>query len=100
MLEKLQAQMKIDRSNDKPVGCVSPRLNKETKSGVLDGGVHVLHEYRRQYVGTTLLLQALKWLKENGMEGAWVTPNNPESDEATKRAESFYLANGGIDQPG
>ena len=81
--------------NDKRVGCVSPRLNKETRSGVLDGGVHVLHEYRRQHVGTTLLLTALEWLKENGMEGAWVTPNNPESEKATRRAEAFYLATGG-----
>jgi GNAT superfamily N-acetyltransferase len=77
------------------VGCVSPKLDKETKSGVLDGGVHVLPEYRRQRIATTLLLTALKWLKENGMESAWVTPGNPESVEATQRAEAFYLATGG-----
>jgi hypothetical protein len=29
------------------------------------------------------------------MKSAWVTPNNPEGIDATKRAESFYLANGG-----
>lgn len=78
--------------NEKPVGCVSPRLDKETKSDVLDGGIHVLHEYRRQRIGTRLLLTTLKWLKENGMDSAWVTPNNPKSEEATKRAEAFYLA--------
>ena len=31
--------------------------------------------------------------KDNGMKSAWVTPNNPESKEATMRAEAFYLAN-------
>jgi GNAT superfamily N-acetyltransferase len=80
---------------EKPVGCVSPRLQPESKAGMLDGGVHVLPEYRRQRIGTTLLLTALKWLKEHGMKTAWVTPNNPESEEATKRAEAFYLATGG-----
>lgn len=80
---------------ERPVGCVSPRLDRETKAGVLDGGVHVLPEYRRQRVGTALLLTALKWLKENGMKSAWVTPANPEGEEATRRAEAFYLATGG-----
>lgn len=78
----------------KPVGCVSPRLDKETKAGVLDGGVHVLPAFRRQRIGTTLLLTALQWLKENGMQSAWVTPFNPESAAATRRAETFYLATG------
>jgi 8-oxo-dGTP pyrophosphatase MutT (NUDIX family) len=84
----------------KPVGCISPRLDKETKSGVLDGGVHVLHPYRRQRIGTTLLFTALKWLKDNGMRSAWVTPNNPESEEATKRAEAFYLSTGNFAMSG
>ena len=79
----------------KPVGCVSPRLDEESRMGVLDGGVHVLPEYRRQHIGTTLLLTALRWLKQHGMKGAWVTPWNPESEEATRRAEAFYLASGG-----
>jgi len=80
---------------EKPAGCVSPRLQLESKAGMLDGGVHVLPEDRRQRIGTTLLLTALKWLKEHGMKTAWVTPGNPESEEATKRAEVFYLATGG-----
>ena len=79
----------------KPVGCVSPRLDRESKLGVLDGGVHVLQEHRRRRIGTALLLAALGWLKDNGMREAWVTPNNPESEEATRRAEAFYLATGG-----
>ena len=79
----------------KPVGTVSPLLNRESASGRLDGGVHVLPEYRRQRIGTTLLITALKWLKNNGMKEAWVTPWNPESEMATQRAISFYLSNGG-----
>lgn len=78
-----------------PVGCVSPRLDRESKLGVLDGGVHVLQEHRRRRIGTSLLLVALGWLRDKGMRGAWVTPNNPESKEATRRAEAFYLATGG-----
>jgi len=80
---------------ERPVGCVSPRLDKETKDGIINGGVHVLPEYRRQRIGTTLLLTALKWLKENGMKSAWVTPWNPEGEEATRRAEAFYVSTGG-----
>jgi GNAT superfamily N-acetyltransferase len=79
----------------KPVGTVSPLLDRESASGRLDGGVHVLPEYRRQRIGTALLLTALKWLKNNGMKEGWVTPWNPESDSAIQRALAFYLSNGG-----
>jgi len=79
----------------KPVGCVIPKLDTESKVGVLDGGVHVLPEYRRQRIGTTLLLTALKWLKSHGMERAKVTPYNPEGEEATQRAVAFYVSVGG-----
>lgn len=79
----------------KPVGTVCSLLNRESASGRLDGGVHVLPEYRRQRIGTALLLTALKWLKNNGMKEAWVTPWNPESEMATQRAISFYLSSGG-----
>jgi GNAT superfamily N-acetyltransferase len=81
-----------------PIGCVSPRLDRETKSGVLNGGIHILHKYRRRRIGTALLIQALEWLKENGMDSAWVTPNNPEGTRATKVAEAFYLATGGKEE--
>jgi len=79
----------------KPVGTVSPLLDRESASGRLDGGVHVLPEYRRQRIGTALLLTALKWLKNNGMKEGWVTPWNPESESAIQRALAFYLSNGG-----
>ncbi len=79
----------------KPVGCVSPRLDMESKVGILDGGVHVLPEYRRQRIGTTLLLTALQWLKDKGMEKVKVTPFNPEGEDATQRAIAFYVSNGG-----
>lgn len=79
----------------KPVGTVCPLLDRKSASGRLDGGVHVLPEYRRQRIGTTLLITALKWLKNNGMKEAWVTPWNPESEMATQRAISFYLSNEG-----
>lgn len=79
----------------KPVGTSSPLLNRESASGRLDGGVHVLPEYRRQRIGTTLLITALRWLKNNGMKEAWVTPWNPESEMAIQRAISFYLSSGG-----
>ncbi len=79
----------------KPIGAVCPLLDRESKSGRLDGGVHVLPEYRRQHIGTMLLLTALNWLKDNGMREAWVTPWNLESETATKRAIAFYLSNGG-----
>ncbi|MDI6904077.1 MAG: GNAT family N-acetyltransferase [Candidatus Bathyarchaeia archaeon] len=74
---------------------MSPLLDRESASGRLDGGVHVLPEYRRQRIGTTLLITALKWLKNNGMKESWVTPWNPESELATQRAIAFYLSNGG-----
>lgn len=89
------AQPFIAYLGDKAVGCVSPRMDRDTRLGVLDGGVHVLHEHRRQRIGTALLLSALEWLKNNGMKRAWVTPGNPESEEATRGAEAFYLATGG-----
>lgn len=76
----------------KPVGCVIPKLDAESKVGILDGGVHVLTEYRRQRIGTTLLLTALQWLKNHGMERAKVTPFNPEGEDATQRAIAFYLS--------
>ena len=79
----------------KPVGCVSPRLDVESKIGILDGGVHVLPEYRRQHIGTTLVLTALQWLRDRGMEKAKVTPYNPEGEDATRRAIAFYVSTGG-----
>jgi len=81
--------------DNQPIGCVSPRLDTDSKAGILDGGVHVLPEHRREYVGTTLLLTALKWLKDHNMKTAEVTPFNPEGEEAIQRATVFYLANGG-----
>ncbi|MFQ6095340.1 MAG: GNAT family N-acetyltransferase [Candidatus Bathyarchaeia archaeon] len=79
----------------KPVGCVSPRLDVESKVGILDGGVHVLPQYRRQRIGTTLLLTALRWLRNRGMEKAKVTPFNPEGEDAIQRAIAFYISTGG-----
>lgn len=55
----------------KPVGTVCPLVDRKSASGRLDGGVHVLPEYRRQRIGTTLLITALKWLRNNGMKDAW-----------------------------
>jgi GNAT superfamily N-acetyltransferase len=81
--------------DDRPVGTVTPLLDRESKSGRLDGGVHVLPQYRRQRIGTALLATALKWLRDNGMKEAWVTPWNPEGEEAIQRAISFYLSNDG-----
>lgn len=80
---------------DSPVGTVSALLDRELKSGRLDGGVHVLPEYRRQHIGTALLMTALKWLKDHGMKEAWVTPWNPEGEEAIQRATAFYVSSGG-----
>ena len=85
----------IAYSENKPVGCVSPRLDIESKVGILDGGVHVLPKYRRQYIGTTLLLTALQWLKNHGMKVAKVTPFNPEGKDAIQRAIAFYISTGG-----
>ena len=79
----------------KAAGCVSPKMDVETKVGVLDGGVHVLPEFRRQRVGTALLLTALRWLKSHGMKEAKVWPFNPEGEAAVKRAIAFYVSNGG-----
>jgi len=79
-----------------PVGCVNPRLDRESKVGILDGGVHVLPEHRRKRIGTTLLLMALRWLREHGMEKAKVTPFNPEGEDAVRRAIAFYLSTEGV----
>lgn len=95
---KLEAKLEqpfIAYLEGKPVGTVSPLLDRESASGRLDGGVHVLPEYRGQRIGTALLLTALKWLKNNGMKEGWVTPWNPESESAIQRALAFYLSNGG-----
>lgn len=73
----------------KTVGCVSPRLDLESKVGILDGEVHVLPEYRRQHIGAALLLKALQWLRNHGMKTAMVTPFNPEGEDATQRAIAF-----------
>lgn len=73
----------------KPVGCVSPRLDMESKVGILDGGVHVLPEYRRQRIGTTLLLTALQWLKNKGMERAKVTPSTQKAKMQPKELLPF-----------
>ena len=81
--------------DNQPIGCVSPRLDTDSKAGILDGGVHVLPEHRRRHVGTTLLLTALRWLKDHDMKTAEVTPFNPEGEEAIQRATVFYLANVG-----
>lgn len=81
--------------DNQPIGTVSARLDNESKAGILDGGVHVLPEHRRKHVGTTLLLTALKWLKDHNMKTAEVTPFNPEGEEAIQRATAFYLANEG-----
>jgi len=77
------------------VDCVSPRLDLESKVGILDGGVHVLPEHRRQRIGTALLLKALQWLKNHGMKTAKGLPFNPEGEDATQRAVAFYIATGG-----
>jgi len=79
----------------KLVGTVSVQLDRQLKSGRLYGGVHVLPEYRRQRIGTALLLTALRWMRDQGMQTAWVIPWNPESQQATERAKMFYLASGG-----
>jgi hypothetical protein len=42
-------------------------------------------------LGTTLLITALKWLKNNGMKEGWVTPWNSESELATQRAINARL---------
>ena len=81
--------------DDSPVGTVCPLLDRESQSGRLDGGVHVLPEHRRQYIGTTLLMTALKWLKDHGMGEAWVTPWNAEGEGAIERATAFYVSSGG-----
>jgi hypothetical protein len=86
--------------DNQPIGCVSPRLNTESKTGILDGGVHVSLKPRRKRIGTAPLLTALKWLKDPNMETAEATLFNPEGEEAVRRATAFYLANGGrISEP-
>lgn len=80
---------------NKSVGCVCPRLDVESKIGILDGGVHVLPKYRRKHIGTTLLLTALQWLKKHGMKAAKVTPFNPKGEKAIHRAIVFYMSTGG-----
>jgi GNAT superfamily N-acetyltransferase len=79
---------------DKPIGTVGPLLDRESKSGRLNGGVHVLPEDRRQHVGTTLLMASLKWLRDHGMKEAWVTPWNPKNEGAIERATAFYVSSG------
>lgn len=67
----------------------------ESKVGILDGGVHVLPECRRQHIGAALLLNALQWLRNHGMKTAMVTPFNPEGEDATQRAIAFCNSTGG-----
>ncbi len=73
--------------DERPVGCVY--INP--KNGNLDYGVHVIKERWRQRIGTRLLVESAKFLKERGLDlmsvvrvlGRW----------SDRRALSFYRAN-------
>jgi GNAT superfamily N-acetyltransferase len=62
----------------KPVGFSAAQIDKQfikekgMKMAALWGGVAVLSEYRQRYIGSRLLMKALTFLKEHGMEKAMV----------------------------
>lgn len=78
----------------KPVGWGSPTLDTESKVEILDGGVHVLPQHRRQRIGTALLPTALQWLENKGTKNATVNPFKSEGEDATQRAITFYISAG------
>jgi predicted N-acetyltransferase YhbS len=53
---------------DRPVGMALP--NKA--SGNLDFGVHVIPQFRRRHIGTALVVESLRWLKDSGFEDMYV----------------------------
>lgn len=63
---------------NKPIGFSAAQIDKEfikekgVKMATLWGGVAVLPEYRRKHIGSRLLIEALTFLKEHGMEKAIV----------------------------
>jgi len=74
-----RAQPSLAYLKDEPVGLVCPYIDDEwiqshrIKRGRLTFGVGVLPRHRRKRIGTTLLLNGLRWLKEHGMKQAYVT---------------------------
>lgn len=83
----------------KPVGFSAAQIDKEfikergVKMATLWGGVAVLPEYRRRYIGSRLLTEALTFLKEHGMERAMVgTFSYLDSETPALR---LYIKSGG-----
>jgi len=74
-----RAQPSLAYLKDEPVGLVCPYIDDEwvqshrMKRARLTFGVGVLPKHRRKHIGTTLLLNGLRWLKRHEMKQAYVT---------------------------
>jgi GNAT superfamily N-acetyltransferase len=90
-----RAQPFVAMVDDRPVGCVVPVIQRDRTEGVLSKGVHVLPDFQRRGIGSSLLIHALQWYRDMDIAKAWVWPWNPKGEEETEQAELFYLANGG-----
>ncbi len=80
--------------NREPVG--SMYLNKFT--GNIDFGVHVMKNFQRRRIGTSLLLKAIEHFKEKGFKEMYVVRvlrALTKVNEADAKALSFYVACGG-----
>lgn len=79
LYETGQAKPSLAYMKDEPVGLVCPYVDDEwvqahrMRRGRLAFGIGVLPQHRRKHIGTTLLLKGMRWLKEHGMNQAYVT---------------------------
>jgi len=87
LCETRRAQPSIAYLKGEPAGLVCPYIDDEwvrshrVKRGRLTFGVGVLPQHRGRHIGTTLLLNGLRWLKEHDMKQAYVTTfTNLDSD--------------------
>ena len=94
-IEDNRTQPFVATADGKTVGCVVPVIKRELGEGVLSKGVHVLPDYQRKGIGTSLLITALGWFQYKDVGKAWVWPWNPAGLSETAAAVRFYLANGG-----
>jgi len=79
LLKTGRAQPSLAYLKDEAVGLVCPSIDDEwveshkIRRGRLTFGVGVLPQHRRKHIGVALLLNGLRWLKEQDMEQAYVT---------------------------
>lgn len=80
-----RAQPFVAMADDRVVGCVVPVIQRDHTDGVLSKGVHVLPDYQRRGIGSSLLAHALQWYRDMGVQKTWVWPWNPNGGTIVER---------------